>query len=82
MSVGIALLLVGIALLLGVAAFLSAVETVLQRLDLVRALAIDEDEPGANDLVWILEHRGSCLNVTLVLTVIVHHDRHGRGRRP
>ncbi len=71
MSVGIAVLLVGIALLLGVAAFLSAAETVLQRLDLVRALAIDEDEPGANDLVWILEHRGSCLNVTLVLTVLV-----------
>ena len=63
--------LVGIVVLLGVAAVLAAAETVLQRLDLVRALAIDDDEPGAADLVWILEHRGSCLNATLVLTVVV-----------
>ena len=71
MSPGMAAMLVAIVALLGAAAFLAAAETVLQRLDLVRALAIDDDEPGAGDLVWILEHRGSCLNVTLVLTVVV-----------
>ena len=71
MSPGMAAMLVAIVALLGVASFLAAAETVLQRLDLVRALAIDDDEPGAGDLVWILEHRGSCLNVTLVLTVVV-----------
>jgi CBS domain containing-hemolysin-like protein len=63
-------LLVVVVLLLAFTALLSAIETVLQRLDLVRALAIDDEEHGAEDLVWIIEHRGSCLNVTLVLTVL------------
>ena len=70
MDVGVVVALVAIVLLLAVAAVLSAAETVLQRLDLVRALAINDDERGAADLVWILEHRGSCLNTTLVLTVL------------
>ena len=69
MSAASVALLVAIVLLLGVAGVLSAAETVLQRMDLVRALAIDDDETGAGDLVWMLEHRGTCLNVTLVLTV-------------
>ena len=70
MTAGTWVMLATIVVLLGVAALLAAAETVLQRLDLVRALAIDDDEPGAGDLVWILEHRGSCLNTTLVLTVV------------
>jgi CBS domain containing-hemolysin-like protein len=71
MSPGIVAMLVAVVALLVVAAVLAAAETVLQRLDLVRALAIDDEEAGAGDLVWILEHRGTCLNTTLVLTVIV-----------
>jgi CBS domain containing-hemolysin-like protein len=62
----------GIVVLLAAAGWLSAVETVLLRLDLVRALAIDDNEDrGAGDLVWILEHAGTCQNVTLFLTVSI-----------
>jgi CBS domain containing-hemolysin-like protein len=64
-------LVIAIVALLGVAGWLSAVETVLQRVDLVRALALDDDDHDAGDLVWVLEHRGTSLNVTLMATVTV-----------
>ena len=51
-------------------ALLSMAETVLLRLNLVRALRLDEeDAPGAGKLLWLLEHRGRSLNVVLLLTV-------------
>jgi CBS domain containing-hemolysin-like protein len=57
-------------LLLTVAATLSAAETVLQRLGLVRALRLQEEEAkGAEPLLWAMEHRASAQNVVLVLTV-------------
>jgi CBS domain containing-hemolysin-like protein len=72
MSGEIVLLVIGIVVLLAAAGVLSATETVLLRLDLVRALALEDDEVrGADDLVWLLGHRGSALNVTLVLTVAI-----------
>ncbi len=63
--------IVALVVLLAVAGIASAAETVLQRMDYVRALTLDEDEPGAGDLVWILQHRGSALNATLLVTVVV-----------
>jgi CBS domain containing-hemolysin-like protein len=66
------LLVLGVLVLLAAAGVLSATETVLLRLDLVRALAMDDEEaPGAKELVWLLGHRGSGLNVTLLLTVVI-----------
>ena len=61
-----------LVVLFGLAALLSAFETVLQNVDLIRALALeDDDDDGSHDLVWLLEHQGSSLNATLVLTVLV-----------
>ena len=63
--------IVVLVVLLAIAGIASAAETVLQRLDYVRALTLDEDERGASDLVWILQHRGSSLNAMLLVTVVV-----------
>ena len=55
---------------LAATAYLAAVETVLNRLNVVRALRLaEEDERGAASLLWLTEHRASSLNVILVLTV-------------
>jgi CBS domain containing-hemolysin-like protein len=63
------LLVVAVVALL-VTAYLAAVETVLTRLNVVRALRLaEEDERGAAALLWLAEHRASSLNVTLLLTV-------------
>lgn len=68
----IVLLLLGVVVLLGIAAVLAAYETVLTEVDLIRALALEEDDDdGSHDLVWLLEHRGSSLDATLVLTVLL-----------
>ena len=62
--------LVTVVVLVLAAALLSMAETVLLRLNLVRALRLDEeDAPGAEKLLWLLEHRGRSLNVVLVATV-------------
>ena len=67
----VALLLTAVALLL-LTAYLAAAETVLSRLNVVRALRLDdEDAPGAPQLLWVTEHRASSLNVLLMLTVVV-----------
>jgi len=67
----VALLLTAVALLL-VTAYLAAAETVLSRLNVVRALRLDDEEaPGAPQLLWVTEHRASSLNVLLMLTVLV-----------
>ncbi|MBW3620042.1 MAG: hemolysin family protein [Actinobacteria bacterium] len=58
-----------VLLLLGTA-YLSAIETVVVRLPLVRALRLREEEAkGAEPLLWLLEHRATTLNVVLLLTV-------------
>ena len=58
-------------LLLLLSAVVAAMETVVSRLNLVRALRLDEeDAPGASALVWVLEHRASVLDVLLVATVL------------
>jgi CBS domain containing-hemolysin-like protein len=63
-------LLVVVALLL-VTAYLAALETVLSRLNVVRALRLaEEDRRGADALLWVTEHRVSGLNVLLVVTVL------------
>jgi homotetrameric cytidine deaminase len=66
------ILLAVVLLLLLLAGILSGTETVLQRLSLVRALRLDEEQvDGAPGLLWLLEHRNRGLNVVLVLTVTV-----------
>jgi CBS domain containing-hemolysin-like protein len=63
-------LLVAVTLLL-VTAYLAALETVLSRLNVVRALRLAEEERrGADALLWVTEHRVSGLNVLLVTTVL------------
>jgi CBS domain containing-hemolysin-like protein len=67
---GDALALVAVGLLLVVTAYLAALETVLSRLNVVRALRLNEEERrGAGALLWVTEHRVSGLNVLLVTTV-------------
>jgi CBS domain containing-hemolysin-like protein len=62
--------LLAVATLLLVTALLGAVETVLLRLSIVRALRLDEEGgPGAAALLWLLEHRTRSLNVVLFATV-------------
>jgi CBS domain containing-hemolysin-like protein len=64
--------LVAVVVLLALTAYLSAVETVLMRLPLVRALRVREEEAkGSTALLWLLEHRATSLNVVLLLTVSV-----------
>jgi CBS domain containing-hemolysin-like protein len=62
--------LAGVVALLLLAAYLSAIETLLVRLPLVRALRLREEEArGSEPLLWLLEHRATSLNVVLLLTV-------------
>ncbi len=57
-------------LLVAFTALVAAMETVVYRLNLVRALRLEEeDAPGAPALVWVLEHRASALDSLMVLTV-------------
>jgi CBS domain containing-hemolysin-like protein len=63
-------LLAAVGLLL-VTAYLAALETVLSRLNVVRALRlVEEERRGADALLWVTEHRVSGLNVLLVVTVV------------
>ncbi len=63
-------LLAAVVALVALTALLAAVETVLTRLGLVRALALDEEErSGAAALLWLLEHPARGLNVVLLLTI-------------
>ena len=61
----------GAALVVGlaVAAWLATVETVLLALDPVTAVAQGADRD--DDLRWLVEHRGTSLNVVLLATVVV-----------
>jgi CBS domain containing-hemolysin-like protein len=58
-------------LLLLVGAVIAAMETVVSRMNLVRALRLDEERAaGAKALVWVLEHRATVLDALLVATVV------------
>jgi CBS domain containing-hemolysin-like protein len=68
---GDAIVLVAAGVLLVVTAYLAALETVLSRLNVVRALRlVEEERRGAEALLWVTEHRVSGLNVLLVTTVV------------
>jgi CBS domain containing-hemolysin-like protein len=63
---------VGAVLLLGLTAALAAVETVVSRMSVVRALRVAEEhdgEPRAEALLWLTEHRARSLDALLVVTV-------------
>jgi CBS domain containing-hemolysin-like protein len=52
--------------------YLAALDTVVQRLDVVRAMRLHEEEAsGAEALLWLTEHRGTVLNGLLVAGVAV-----------
>ena len=62
-------LLVAVALLV-LTGYLAAVETVVQRINVVRALRlVEEERRGAPALLWLTEHRATSLNALLMLTV-------------
>jgi CBS domain containing-hemolysin-like protein len=65
--------LLGAALvLLACGSFLAAVETIVTRCNVVRALRLaEEDHRGSAALLWLAEHRASSLNVVLACTVVV-----------
>jgi len=69
-GIEIALVLCGGALL-SLAAFAAAVETVVTRMNLVRALRLDEEDGrGAGSLLWLLEHRATVLDALLLASVV------------
>ncbi len=56
---------------LALAGYLAALETVLSRLTLVRALRLEDEElPGAPALLWLAEHRITAQGVVLVASVV------------
>lgn len=65
--------LIAVAVVIVVAgAYLSALETVLVRINLVRALRLeDEQRRGAAALLWLAEHRASAMDVVLVASTAV-----------
>jgi putative hemolysin len=63
--------LVAVVVLISITGFLGASETVLTRLGVLRALRLNEaGEPGAAQLLWLVEHPARGLNVVLLLTVV------------
>jgi len=71
-STASALSLVIVAVLILITAVVGAIETVVTRLSVVRALRMNEEElPGAGALLWLLEHRSRTLNVVLLLTLFL-----------
>jgi uncharacterized protein YhfF len=60
-----------IVLLLAATGYLAAVETAVARTDVVRALRLrEEDAPGSDALLWLVEHRGTALSALLVTTEV------------
>ncbi|MTV26316.1 HlyC/CorC family transporter [Nitriliruptoraceae bacterium ZYF776] len=69
MTPALATAVVAVVLLL-VTAYLAAVETVVTRVDVVRAMRLREEEArGGDALLWLTEHRATALSVLLVVTV-------------
>jgi CBS domain containing-hemolysin-like protein len=64
--------LVGVALLLLLfTAYLAALETVLVRLNVVRALRLAEEERrGAAPLLWLTEHQATAMGAVLTATIV------------
>ncbi|MFN2557248.1 MAG: hemolysin family protein [Nitriliruptorales bacterium] len=63
--------LVAVVMCVALTAFLTASETVLTRIGVVRALRLNEaGEPGAAQLLWLVEHPARGLDVVLLLTVV------------
>lgn len=63
-------LLLGVVGLLLTLSLLAGIETVVTRVDKVRALRLhEEDRRGATPLLWLIEHRASAQNAVLVATV-------------
>lgn len=68
MIIGLLVVAVLLVVLLG---YLAAAETVVNRLSLVRALRLeDEQRPGAGPLLWLAEHRTFALDVLLVTALL------------
>ncbi len=64
--------LVTAAVTLLLTAWVAAAETVVERLPLVRALRLREDDlPGAAPLLWLIEHRTTTRNALLLVTIAV-----------
>jgi CBS domain containing-hemolysin-like protein len=64
--------LLSLLLLLALTAYLAALDTVVQKVDLVRAMRLNEEEArGAGALLWLTEHRGTALNALLIAAVVV-----------
>jgi len=67
----VALATVLVALVI-VSAVLAAVETAATRIDVVRALRLDEERRrGAAALLWVVEHRASVVDAVLLITIAV-----------
>ncbi|MEX0868643.1 MAG: hemolysin family protein [Nitriliruptoraceae bacterium] len=67
----VGVLAVVIIVLVALSAFLAAVETVVTRVHLVRALRLDDEQRrGSASLLWLIEHRVTALNALLVATVL------------
>lgn len=65
-------LLVVVVLLVATSAYLAAAETVVTRIDVVRALRLEEEEmAGASALLWVTRRRAMSGNVLLVVKVAV-----------
>ncbi len=59
-----------LVLLVLLSAFLATTETVLLRLNIARAMRMEEEAPKASGaLIWLLEHRGKAMNAVLLNTV-------------
>jgi CBS domain containing-hemolysin-like protein len=69
---GVVAAVVAVVVLFAITGYLAAVETVVTRIDVVRALRLREQgDRGSEPLVWVLEHRASTLNALLVASVLV-----------
>jgi CBS domain containing-hemolysin-like protein len=65
-------MLASAVVLLVASGYLAAVETIVTRCNVVRALRlVEEGRRGSDALLWLAEHRASSLNVVLVCTVLV-----------
>ncbi len=66
-SLGIA----AVVVLVAMTAVFAAAETVLTRLGIIRALALDDEgRRGAASLLWLIEHPALGLNAVLLLTIV------------
>jgi CBS domain containing-hemolysin-like protein len=68
-------LTLAVAVVLGAvaaSALLAAIETAATRIDVVRALRLDEeDRRGAGSLLWLVEHRAAVVDAVLLATISV-----------